>query len=145
MGNYVEIMQIRYPNRFDAEIDYEDALENIELPRMLIQPIIENSIVHGLLQIVGGRKGKIHVYSLIEQDMVKIVVEDNGEGMTEESLKELRSKLLGANEDEVEVDGLSHVALLNIERRIRSYFGEEYGTSVESKEHEGTKVTVVCL
>ena len=144
LDKYVEIMKIRYPDRFDAEIDYEDELENIELPRMLIQPVIENSIIHGLLHITDGRKGIVHVFSRIEQDSFKIIVEDNGNGIKKDALIELRNNLSEASEDEVEVEveGLSHVALINIERRIRSYFGAEYGMSVESTENVGTRVTL---
>ena len=47
LEKYVEIMEIRYPDRFTAEIEMEDALEGVELPRMLLQPIVENSILHG--------------------------------------------------------------------------------------------------
>ena len=126
----------------DAEIDFEDELENIELPRMLIQPVIENSIIHGLLHITDGRKGIVHVFCRIEQDSFKIIVEDNGNGIKKDALFELRNNLSEASEDEVEVEGLSHVALINIERRIRSYFGAEYGMSVESTENVGTRVTI---
>lgn len=142
LGKYVDIMKIRYPDRFEAEIEYEDELENCELPRMLIQPIIENSILHGLLHISDGRKGMVHVYSQIEKKTLQIVVEDNGNGMTQKALNELQKKLIEANGDDVEVEGLSHVALFNIERRVRSYFGVEYGINIESTENVGTKVTI---
>ncbi len=142
LDKYIEIMEIRYPKRFDAVIDYSDELEDIELPRMLIQPIIENSIIHGLLRISDKRKGKIHIYCLMDNDKIEIIVEDNGAGMTLEELDELRENLFAASENDIEVKGLSHVALLNIERRIQSYFGERYGISVESVANEGTKVTV---
>lgn len=143
LDKYVDIMKIRYPDRFDFEIDYEDELENIELPRMLIQPIIENSIIHGIIPISGSSKGTVHVYSLIEKENIKIVVEDDGIGMTKEALEKLKASFSEAKENNVEVEGLSHVALLNIERRIKSYFGAGYGIHVESTEHEGTKVTIL--
>lgn len=143
LDKYVDIMKIRYPDRFNFEIDYEDELENIELPRMLIQPIIENSIIHGIIPISGSSKGTVHVYSLIEKENIKIVVEDDGIGMTKEALEKLKASFSEAKENNVEVEGLSHVALLNIERRIKSYFGAGYGIHVESTEHEGTKVTIL--
>ena len=62
--------------------------------------------------------------------------------MTQKALNELQKKLIEANGDDVEVEGLSHVALFNIERRVRSYFGVEYGINIESTENVGTKVTI---
>lgn len=143
LTKYAEIMEVRYPGRFTVDIDMVDELEEIELPRMLLQPIIENSIVHG---IVGGKTeqgGEVHVYAEILDDKVKFIIEDNGCGMKPSVLNELRENIACADLNDVEVEGLSHVALVNIERRIHSYFGNEYGISVESEQNKGTSITVI--
>lgn len=143
LTKYAEIMEVRYPDKFDVDIDIVDELEEIELPRMLLQPIIENSIVHG---IVGGaleHRGEIRAYSDISDEKVKFIIEDNGCGMGNSELNELRESISNADLNDVEVEGLSHVALANIERRIHSYFGNEFGIEIESEKDKGTRITVV--
>lgn len=143
LTKYAEIMEVRYPDKFTVDIDIVDELEEIELPRMLLQPIIENSIVHG---IVGGaleHRGEVRVYSELSDEKVRFVIEDNGCGMSESVLNELRESISNSDPDDVEVEGLSHVALANIERRIHSYFGNEFGIEIESEKDKGTRITVV--
>ena len=142
LEKYVEIMEIRYPDRFTAEIEMEDALEGVELPRMLLQPIVENSILHGIAGDEKEGKGVVRVYNKIDSDCLYIIVEDNGKGMDFSQLERLRAEIKEVNENQVEVEGLSHVALVNIQRRIHSYFGGEYGISVESTKGIGTTVIV---
>ncbi|HKM35140.1 MAG TPA: histidine kinase, partial [Lachnospiraceae bacterium] len=142
LEKYVEIMEIRYPDRFTAEIEMEDALEGVELPRMLLQPIVENSILHGIAGDEKEGKGVVRVQSKIDSDCLYIIVEDNGKGMDFPQLERLRAEVEEVNGDQVEVEGLSHVALVNIQRRIHSYFGGEYGISVESTKGIGTTVIV---
>ena len=142
LSKYAEIMEIRYPGRFTVDIDMVDELEEIELPRMLLQPIIENSIVHGIIGGAMDSGGEVHLSSETTEDKVRFVIEDNGCGMSAAALTELRENIANADEGDVEVEGLSHVALVNIERRIHSYFGKEYGIIIESEPGRGTKITV---
>ena len=142
LSKYAEIMEIRYPGRFTVDIDMVDELEEIELPRMLLQPIIENSIVHGIIGGAAESVGEVHLFSEIAGDKVRFVIEDNGCGMSAAALTELRENIANADAGDVEVEGLSHVALVNIERRIHSYFGKEYGIIIESEPGKGTKITV---
>lgn len=142
LEKYTEIMEIRYPDKFTAEIEMVDALEGVELPRMLLQPIVENSILHGIVGEEKEEKGVVRVYSQIESDFLYIIVEDNGIGMDTEQLAKLRADIQDVNQDHVEVEGLSHVALINIQRRICSYFGEGYGISIESVLGKGTQIKV---
>lgn len=142
LDKYVNIMNIRYPEKFVVEIDQLDYMEDIELPRMLLQPIIENSILHGIIAVDDNREGVIRLYSILESDLLKIVVEDNGCGMDTESLCELQEAICHADHQDIEVEGLTHVALINIQRRIISYFGKEYGIEITSTKGKGTKVTI---
>lgn len=139
LQRYVDIMEIRYPDRFTVDIDIEDELEYIRIPRMLLQPILENSILHGVIDRRGT--GRVHLYCLVEPDVVRFVVDDNGRGMTEKQLASLRESIAQADDGD-EIEGLSHVALTNIQRRINSYYGTGYGITVESEQGKGTKVVV---
>lgn len=142
LDKYVNIMKIRYPEKFVVEIEQLDYMEDIEIPRMLLQPIIENSILHGFIAVDDKKEGIIRLYSILESDLLKIVVEDNGCGMDTESLCELQEAIHHADYQDIEVEGLTHVALINIQRRILSYFGEEYGIDITSTFGKGTKVTL---
>lgn len=142
LEKHADIMEIRYPNRFLTEIDMEDYLEELEVPRMLLQPIVENSILHGIASQSGMKRGLIHVYSVLEIECLKIIVEDDGEGIEKEQLSAIMEDILNEEKEDDLTEGLSHVALANIQRRIWSYFGKEYGILIESEKEKGTKVTV---
>ncbi|MDD3414041.1 MAG: histidine kinase [Lachnospiraceae bacterium] len=142
LDKYVNIMKIRYPDKFVVEMEQVDYMEDIELPRMLLQPIIENSILHGFIAVDDKREGIIRLYSILESDLLKIVVEDNGCGMETESLCKLQEAIHHADHQDIEVEGLTHVALINIQRRIVSYFGKEYGIDITSTKGKGTNVTL---
>ncbi len=153
LNKYLEIMQIRYPDRFTAEVDMEDFLETIRMPRMLLQPIVENSILHGFkerksnqdneVNIRENITGKIFVSCIKKEDKLLFIVEDNGIGIEKELLEHILMKLDNVRvEDEIEIEGVSNVALVNIQRRVRLYFGKEYGLEIASKVGEGTKVVL---
>ena len=135
LSQYTSIMKVRNPGRLETDFEYDDSYEEIFIPRMIIQPVVENSIVHG----IGNGKGTIRVYAEISDD-VKIIVEDDGKGMSEEELDNLRTKI--KNADRVLDEELKHVALSNIQKRIDILYGGEYGLYFESKEGSGTVVTV---
>ena len=133
---------LRYANAGEASISVMEEFCVLELmiPRMLLQPIVENSIRHGILDN-DGRQGHIRVYCRICDDSVAFVIEDNGRGMSPDELEALNNKI-NSSENEDDVAGLSHVALPNIQRRIVSYYGTGYGITVSSVKGEGTVVTL---
>jgi sensor histidine kinase YesM len=152
LNKYLSIMEIRYPGRFTAEVEMEDFLEVIELPRMLIQPLVENSILHGFkdmnsyavqegaIESGNVKKGMLRIYCRNGEDNIQFIVEDNGCGMEERQLNKLKKSLdLVHKEDEMEVEGLSHVALSNIQRRMLLYYGKDYGVTITSRIGVGTR------
>lgn len=141
LRQYVGIMQIRYEGRFQAEFDPDERLGDVEIPRMLIQPMIENAILHGLQKSKAG--GRLSVRAALDGGRLRVVVEDNGIGMSEPLLEELRGKLARAEEEDSLTDDLEHVALVNIQRRARSYYRGDSGLLIESNQGEGTKVTLI--
>ncbi len=134
LEQYIGIMQARYPDRIEAEIDEDDAFADIFIPRMLIQPVVENAIVHGLR----GNKGCVHISADIGPDGVTVCVQDNGVGIPEDELEKLRNTI--DSRDALESKNLEHIALQNIQRRIHMVCGDGYGISLESSCGTGTKV-----
>ena len=135
LSQYVSIMKTRNPGRLDADLEYDDSYEEIRIPRMIIQPIVENAIVHG----IGSGKGTVRVYAETGDDL-RIMVEDDGKGMSEEALDALRAKIAGPKD--VLGEELKHIALANVQKRIDILYGKGYGLDITSKEGSGTCVTV---
>ncbi len=135
LNQYASIMQTRYPGRFSFEAEEDDSLADIYIPRMLLQPLVENAILHGF---ESGME-TIRIYAEIADD-VTVFVKDNGRGIEEQELKELTEML--TNADALMETSLHHVALLNIQKRIRMVCGADYGISIESKEDIGTTVSL---
>ncbi len=133
--SYLEIQQIRYQDILSYEIDSADSINNYTIPKITIQPLVENALYHGIKNKRGG--GCISVIGREKEDAVEIVVKDNGIGMTPERLEEVRKGL------EAEAPGQSAIyGLYNVNERIKLSFGAEYGISVESEYGEGSEVTV---
>ncbi len=137
---YISIMEIRYHNKFTADFTIDDRLDGVLIPRMLVQPIVENAIVHGFKDMEAG--GVLRVRAELEPDGILIEVADNGCGMGPEEVAALRVSLKKARSTGEDADGLSHVALKNIERRVEAYYGKGCGLHVQSTKGVGTVVTL---
>ena len=129
--NYITIQKFRYGDMFSVEYDIaEDAL-NCSVLRLMLQPIIENTILHGFENIEGN--GIIKIQASITTNRLVVSVIDNGSGMKEENFYNV---LINSKKK------FSGLGLNNIQERIKLYFGEEYGLSFESEPGKGTTVTV---
>ena len=136
LRQYIGIMQARYPDKIDVDIEDDDLPDEHLIPRMLLQPVIENAITHGL----EGKKGTIRIYVEDKTDHILIHICDNGKGISPEDLEELRQQINSS--DSLESHELEHVALKNIQRRIHMVCGEEYGITISSEKDKGSEV---CL
>lgn len=134
LRQYVGIMQARYPGKIHFETDEEDVPEDVFIPRMLIQPVVENAIVHGL----DGKEGTVSLSAELQDAAVVVTVADDGKGMTADELSRVREslRLTGSAEE----PGIEHVALINIQKRIRVVCGDGYGVELDSAPDEGTRV-----
>ena len=139
LEQYLKIMCTRYKGMIDIDMDEDDFFEEILVPRMLLQPIVENAVTHGL----AGSKGKISISAQITGEDLFIKISDNGKGMSKERLSEVKRTILDADNIEIkEPKELRHISLQNIERRIKTECGNKYGIDIESEPGEGTEVTV---
>lgn len=129
---YLKIIDIRYQNRFSYEIEIGDDVLDCACPCMIIQPLVENAIIHGVAASDGG--GTIRILGCVEGGVVRIEVADNGAGISAEKLAELQQRLQLQLFDMMEAHekyGKSF-GLLNIQRRIQLQYGEEYGLTLLS-------------
>lgn len=131
LQNYILIQKIRYEERLEFQINIEEKLLEYSIPKLTLQPIIENSINYGLESIVGVCR--IEVSAIKKDQWFEISVTDNGPGAEEDLIEKLRR-------GEIKPKG-SGIGLLNINERIKITFGELYGININSK--IGKYMTVV--
>ena len=134
--SYLKIQQFRYQDIMDYEIDIAEELSEFVIPKLTLQPLVENALYHGIKNKRGG--GTIRITGRLDGDKMVFLVEDNGKGMSEEVLERLK-KSIGKEKADKNIDGFG---LGNVNRRIRYYYGEQYGLEIESVENDGTKTTV---
>lgn len=133
--SYLEIQQIRYQDILDYEIDVPEELYINEIPKITVQPVVENALYHGIKEKRGG--GKISVTGREDGNDYIITVSDNGIGMEPDRLQEVRDGLTDSSPDSKKIYGL-----YNVNQRIKLDFGDEYGLSIDSVYDEGTTVTI---
>lgn len=133
---YLQSVRLSYPP--EIKIECEEALEHIPIHALLIQPLVENSILHGLRPM--SQSGAIHVQvsRSNEHSTCKIQVKDDGVGMTADRLRELRNELQSASTHSGPEES---IGLLNIQRRIQLTYGNEYGLVIDSMKGQGTSVS----
>ncbi len=131
-ASYLEIQHIRYSDIMEYSINVSEDIQDCVIPKLILQPLIENALYHGiknrrgrgLITITGGREG----------DYILLRVNDNGAGMDQERLEQLQNGIYQ--------EKLGSYGLWNVHQRIRLYCGEKYGLSFESTPGTGTTVTV---
>ncbi len=149
--NYFDIEAIRWENKFEFVEEIDSELLSYPIPRLVLQPVVENALVHGLEEKAG--KGRLTIKGFFEKnkdgkrDLV-LIVQDDGQGMKKDKLLALRNKLASnsqdsnlkdINEDEL---GSNGIALVNTNTRLKLLYGEGYGLSIASEPDKGTTVTI---
>ena len=132
--NYLMIQNMRFKNRFEYSIDVDEKVLSYSSLKLMLQPLVENAIYHGMEFMDGD--GEIDVKVFKEDNSLYFTITDNGLGMSEDMVETLLSK------DFVSSKKGSGIGVKNVNERIKLYFGSEYGLKVESEPDEGTKITI---
>ena len=133
--SYLEIQQVRYQDILRYEITVPEDLYEYKIPKITIQPLVENALYHGIKNKRG--QGTITVTGKSKENGFVLYVRDNGIGMTQERLNEVRAGI-----QKLSYTGKEIYGLYNVNERIRLNFGETYGISIESTYGEGTCVSI---
>lgn len=139
--HYLTIQQMRYKQKFDFMIEADEAAQSCYTLKLVLQPLIENAIVHGIEYMVD--QGHIHITAAIKGDLLEMTVKDNGVGMSPAMVERI-----------LEVEALRHnpapfintagsgVAVRNVHDRIQLYYGHRFGLEFESELEVGTTVRI---
>lgn len=143
LDTYVAIQKIRFGERLQFKISMDPALKRQYIVKLILQPLVENSLFHGLEGKSGRWMIKIHANRTDADDEILIKVMDNGLGMNEEKLASLNATLAGESTSTSESGNLGQgIGLVNIHKRIQIYYGETYGLAIKSWQDRGTVVTI---
>ncbi|MGX4599451.1 cache domain-containing sensor histidine kinase [Faecalimicrobium sp. JNUCC 81] len=129
--NYTELQKMRYPDCFEVIYDIDSNINDFKVPSFILQPIVENAILYSMEK--EDNLGEISVSGYRSKDGIRIVIEDNGIGMSRNKLESILSKEASIN----------RVGLINVQERVQLNYGLEYGLEIESVEGEGSKVTFI--
>lgn len=136
VSNYLYIQKIRYKDKLNYVIHVDESLYAIEVPKLILQPLVENAIYHGVKAKRGG--GTITITGVPEGENLVFTVQDDGAGMLQEKVEELNRRM---SERSV-LDEKKSFGLFYIRERIQLCYGKGYGVHVESTLGEGTRVTI---
>ena len=142
---YVTILEQRYRGKFEAYFDVAQELMEVRIPRLVLQPIIENAIFHGISakeQVYGGRltvTGRKEFFAFEDKEMwaVRIDIMDNGQGMTQEKIEELMKSI---RDEQI---SMSHIGVQNVAKRLDLLFPKQSKVEISSEPGRGTKVSLI--
>ena len=133
--SYLEIQSMRYHDILEYDIQIDQVLYDYQILKLTLQPVVENALYHGIKY--KRAKGYIHVSGEMDRNLIRLTVRDNGAGMEEKELEELRKEIERPCQETEKGFGLA-----NVNERIHMYFGEQYGIVIRSEKDRGTIVEI---
>lgn len=133
---YLEIQKVRFGERIQYNIDFDEEDSNVQIPFMALQVFVENAVLHGIEEKEQGGTINLSIKSRGE-DMI-ITISDDGVGISVEKLCEIRNEI--KSRDKLDLD---KVGINNVNKRMFHYYGEEYSINIDSKVKKGTKVEII--
>lgn len=141
VNSYLFLQRMRFPDRLTYEITVDPLLEDVDVPKLLIQPLIENSIVHGI-EPLDTDEGLIQISVKRLNDSIVIEIVDNGVGINAKKLKTIQDSLI--YKEEIDPSSTRNgFAFFNIINRLKLFYGDQASLTVESKEGSGTIVLLI--
>lgn len=134
LKDYIELIGLRFGNSIHFNIMIDPAILHYHIIRLLLQPIVENSINHGIKDSI--EKGQIQIWGFKREKVLIFTISDNGAGMAEAEVLQLQDYIDNKNE------AYKSIGIKNIQRRIKLNYGEEYGITLKSRPYQGTSVTI---
>ena len=137
LENYLSIQSSRYSGKIEYEINIDKKIYPLIIPALILQPIVENAVVHGCE--MKKEKSFINIYNNENDNNLIFIVQDNGIGMDPNQLSDIRKKLNSSDES----DNKNGIGLINVDRRIKIKYGQNYGIKIDSILNKGTTVEII--
>lgn len=135
--SYVKVLKIRFEDRFEVFYDIDEECMDCVMVKFTLQPLVENAISHGLSEV--WKDGMLRVRVKREADIISILIYDNGTGIEQKQLEEMRVRLAETTERPLEyINQYKSLGILNVHLRLRMYYGEKYSIEIFSKSGKGT-------
>lgn len=138
--SYLRIQKARYKDKLNYSLDVDSEAEGAAVLKLVLQPVVENAIYHGIKERRGP--GHIRINAFKQADTLVLTVEDDGAGMNEERLEQIRTKLASVQADAPMQKTDFGYGMMNVQARIQLVFGPAYGIQIESCQNAGTKATI---
>jgi len=138
--DYMQLMNFRHKHEIKIAIFVEDNLKEIKVPRFFLQPLIENAVIHGYEH----KKGSIVISGYVENDQYLLLqVEDDGSGMSETKLNELKAKVYNkeASINRKNSQSFSGIGIRNVYQRMKMIYGTDFSMRIDSTDGKGTRYT----
>lgn len=135
---YLHIQRLTYGDKFDVDIRLEDEVEKAFVPKFILQPLVENAIIHGVLSSKG--KGRIALHALRSENELRITLSDDGAGMSQAELERLLDYSVEAKN---EAGTHAKVGVRAVDKRLKILYGESFGLTIHSEEGNGTRIEIV--
>ncbi len=138
LRDYLFIQQVRFSDRISVNLEIDDSISEGRVPCLVLQPLVENAIIHGLEPL--EEKGKLEISGKREGQTVFFEIRDNGVGIPPQKLREISQLNINSS-------GRGHatgLGLVHVHQRLQHYFGSNYGLEIQSREGKGTSVRI-CL
>lgn len=126
---YLYIQKARFKNRIQYTIDVADKIKSFRIPNMVIQPIVENAIVHGITPKRDG--GQIHIKGELSNNTILISISDNGNGFNKDAIDKINNS-----------EKISGLGFSCTDKRLKKYYGDSYGLSIEKSDYSGSTVSI---
>ncbi len=138
IDHYLLIMKNRYGERLSYESEIDTSLLGQEVPKLILQPLVENAIYHGIDKM--RKKGIIKLTIRREDETIYIEVMDNGKGILPEEVEDFNQKFREDRDDYILGDNRKSIGLANVNGRVKLFFGKDYGLQIESEYETYTKM-----
>ncbi|MGI2297278.1 sensor histidine kinase [Paenibacillus sp. GXUN7292] len=137
INQYVQIQKVRFGDKFEMDIHMDESVMDYEIPKLILQPLVENAIIHGFAST--NRKGVICIRGRQKGDRMIIIIADNGLGMDDETLRGVFTK----HKRKFQEDHSNHIGIVNVYERLVLYFGERSRIRIRSRIRKGTLIRIV--
>lgn len=136
--SYLKIEKIRFADKFDYTFEYDPEIQEMKTMKLLLQPLVENSVKHGILKKDGFGRIKVKIYRV--HAYFRVVIIDDGVGIPQARLAEIRQSMLAADAMDERAD---HIGILNTNKRLSLMYEDHYQFHIKSKLRLGTVITIV--